>query len=64
MRAREADIGGHLPALAFTARTRTEDRAQALAAGFDGYLAKPSDPDELLSFVAQLAGGNGGISAY
>jgi len=55
VRAREADLGGHLPALAFMARTRTEDRAQALAAGFDGYLAKPSDPDELLSFVAQLA---------
>jgi signal transduction histidine kinase/ActR/RegA family two-component response regulator len=55
IRLREATRGGRVAALAFTARAAAEDRTRALAAGFDGYLAKPADPDALLALVAHLA---------
>ncbi len=38
-----------LPALALSAYARSEDRQRALEAGFDGYLAKPVAPVELLA---------------
>ena len=44
-----------IPALAVTAYARAEDRAKARAAGFDDYLAKPVDPDDLVRSVAALA---------
>ena len=56
LRVREAAHGGHVPALAFTALARAEDRSRALAAGFDGYVAKPVDPAELVDAVAAAAG--------
>jgi CheY-like chemotaxis protein len=34
---------------------RSEDRAQALAAGFDDHLAKPVDPERLLQLVSAQA---------
>jgi len=43
-----------IPAIALTAYARPEDRAQALQAGFDGYLAKPVDPLSLTSLVDAL----------
>ena len=49
--------GGHTPALALSARTRPEDRAQALTAGFQMYVVKPAEPAELLVVVARLAAG-------
>jgi signal transduction histidine kinase/ActR/RegA family two-component response regulator len=51
----EAARGGHVPALAFTARAAADDRIRALSAGYDRYLAKPADPDKLLALVADLA---------
>ena len=45
-----------IPALALTAYARGEDRRRALAAGFQTYLAKPADPDELVRVVLELAG--------
>jgi PAS domain S-box-containing protein len=51
----------HTPALALTAHARPEDRAKAIAAGFEAHLAKPVDPDQLISTVAALChAGNGG----
>ena len=47
---------GDLPAIALTAFARAEDRAAALAAGFQAHLAKPVEPEELVSLVARLAG--------
>jgi CheY-like chemotaxis protein len=44
-----------LPALALTAYARAEDRAKAIAAGFDDHAAKPVDPDDLVRRVAALA---------
>jgi PAS domain S-box-containing protein len=49
-----ADAGGKLPAAAFTAYARAEDRSQALAAGYDAHLSKPISPQELASVVASL----------
>ncbi len=48
--------GGNIPALALSAYTRDEDRTRALAAGFHLHLAKPVDPNELVSALARLAG--------
>jgi PAS domain S-box-containing protein len=43
------------PIIALTAFGRPEDRQHALAAGFDAYLKKPIDPEELTSTVLRLA---------
>ena len=43
-----------LPAIALTAFSRVQDRADALAAGFQVHLAKPVKSEALLSAVAQL----------
>jgi PAS domain S-box-containing protein len=45
-----------LPAIALTAFARMEDRAEALAAGFQDHLVKPLDPQTLISRVAILRG--------
>ncbi len=52
----EAERGGYIPAVALTAYARESDRISALEAGFQVHLAKPYDPDELVSVVAKLAG--------
>ena len=55
-RIRALDIaeGGSTPAAALTAYARPEDRAQALAAGYQLHIAKPADPAELAARVAGL----------
>ena len=45
-----------LPTIAVTAHARAEDRARALAAGFQMYVSKPVQPDRLVSAVAAAAG--------
>jgi PAS domain S-box-containing protein len=44
------------PIIALTAFGRPEDRQNALMAGFDDYLKKPVDPEELASTVLRLSG--------
>jgi CheY-like chemotaxis protein/anti-sigma regulatory factor (Ser/Thr protein kinase) len=46
--------GSRLPVVAVTAYGSTDDRVHALAAGFDAYLAKPVDAEELLAVVQRL----------
>ena len=53
IREREAQ-GERMPAIALTAYARHEDRAVALAAGFDEHLAKPRDACELVAVIARL----------
>jgi protein-histidine pros-kinase len=45
-----------LPAIAVTAHARPEDRDAARAAGFDAYVSKPIDREELLSLAVKLLG--------
>jgi CheY-like chemotaxis protein len=47
--------GGDVPAAALTAYAKIEDRVSILAAGFQMYLSKPADPNELIAVVASLA---------
>jgi PAS domain S-box-containing protein len=54
VRALEAQHGRSLAALAVTAYASAEDRRQALAAGFQGHLAKPIDPVELTDRISAL----------
>jgi PAS domain S-box-containing protein len=49
------DVGGSVPAAALTTYSRTEDRVNALRAGFQMYMAKPVQPAELLAVVSALA---------
>ena len=51
----EAEQGGFLPALALTGYVFPEDYIQAINAGFQMYISKPFDPDELVTTVVELA---------
>ena len=49
------DTSSTTPVIALTAFGRPEDRQHAIAAGFDAYLKKPVDPQELSLTVRRLA---------
>jgi len=49
-----AERGGDTPAAALTAYARPDDRYRALRAGFQVFIAKPIDPETLVSTVASL----------
>lgn len=55
IRRRTAAAGGTIPAVALTAYAKIEDRVTILSAGFQMYLAKPADPNELIAVVSSLA---------
>ncbi|MFL6227581.1 MAG: PAS domain S-box protein [Pyrinomonadaceae bacterium] len=55
VRARGAQHGTAIPAVALTAYAGTQDRRRALLAGFHTHLAKPVEPDELLAVVSSLS---------
>ena len=46
--------GGDTPAIALTAFARVEDRVRALSAGFDMFVPKPVEPDELVAVISGL----------
>jgi CheY-like chemotaxis protein len=54
LRARPAQHGGTVPLIALSAYTRAEDRAAALTAGFDAFVAKPATPGDLLAAIGEL----------
>lgn len=54
VRALAPEDGGATPAVALTAYVRVEERLHVLGAGFQLYVPKPIDPDELLAVVARL----------
>jgi PAS domain S-box-containing protein len=56
VRALEAEQGGRIPAIALTAYSRTKDRVQALAAGFQLHVPKPVNVAELAHAIASIVG--------
>ncbi|MEG3899301.1 MULTISPECIES: PAS domain S-box protein [unclassified Microcoleus] len=48
-------VDREIPAVAFTARSRVEERVRALRQGFQIHVSKPIDPAELVAVVATLA---------
>ncbi|BDA68563.1 hypothetical protein RIVM261_020000 [Rivularia sp. IAM M-261] len=59
LRQLEAQRGGWMPAVALTAYAKSEDRRQALLAGFQMHLPKPVEPEELATVIASLTGRTG-----
>jgi two-component system sensor histidine kinase/response regulator len=53
IRASEAASGKHLRIVAMTAHAMKSDRERCLAAGMDGYLSKPFEPQTLFTAVEQ-----------
>jgi len=53
---RETKTGKDLPAVALTAFARTEDRFQALSAGYNTHVPKPVEPAELALVISRLVG--------
>ena len=51
IREREQATRRHLPIVAMTAHAMEGDEARCLAAGMDGYLSKPIQPDELFEII-------------
>jgi CheY-like chemotaxis protein len=47
--------GDRVPAAALTGRARHEDCVRAFAAGFQAYIPKPADADQLIAAVSHLA---------
>lgn len=57
LRSLPADQGGRIPALALTAMPPTPAAVEEwLAAGFQRHMAKPFDPEPLVSAVAEISG--------
>jgi PAS domain S-box-containing protein len=54
VREMEKGTGKHIPILALTAHAVTGDRERCLAAGMDGYVAKPIRPEELFEQIEAL----------
>jgi PAS domain S-box-containing protein len=59
LRARPCEKGGRLPALALSAFAREEDRRLALASGYQGHIAKPVDPLDLVKAIHAVTGDAG-----
>lgn len=57
IRSAEAEDGRHTPIVALTGRVSEEERAEALAAGADMWVAKPFDATRLHEVVEQVGGG-------
>ena len=55
----EQGTGRHLPIVALTARSRSEDRDKCLAAGMDEFLTKPFRADDLWAVIDRLMGSRG-----
>jgi signal transduction histidine kinase/ActR/RegA family two-component response regulator len=63
LRAIERVSGRETPAVALTAYVRVQDRARAVAAGFNVFVEKPVDPEELIAVLVGITESRAGRSA-
>lgn len=56
VRLKDADDTAAIPIIALTAHALEEDRAKAMRAGCDGYLAKPVEPRRVVQEVEKFIG--------
>jgi PAS domain S-box-containing protein len=63
IRRKEKDHGGHVPILALTAHAFKGDQERCLAAGMDGYVAKPIKSAELLAALSSVGVSVSGTAA-
>jgi CheY-like chemotaxis protein len=56
VRALDPEQGGRIPAIAVTAYSRTEDRVQAMTAGFQMHISKPVNASELAHAITSIIG--------
>jgi CheY-like chemotaxis protein len=54
VRARPADRGGRIPAIAWTGYAMSDDRLRTLRAGYQIHVTKPASPQELVSAIVSL----------
>jgi CheY-like chemotaxis protein len=54
VRSLKAEKAGNVPAIALSAYADSEDRMRALEAGFQTHVAKPVDPDNLVTAVVNI----------
>jgi PAS domain S-box-containing protein len=60
IRMKEQSTGGrHMPIIAMTAHAMKGDRERCLAAGMDGYVAKPLQPKQLFNVVESIVSASG-----
>jgi CheY-like chemotaxis protein len=57
IRAKEQTTGGHVPVIAMTAHAMKGDREHCLAAGMDGYVAKPIQAQQLFDAIEGIESG-------
>ncbi|MBF0524318.1 MAG: PAS domain S-box protein [Deltaproteobacteria bacterium] len=55
IREKESLTGGHIPIIAMTALAMKGDQERCLEAGMDGYLTKPINPDDVITYIESLA---------
>jgi DNA-binding response OmpR family regulator len=63
LRALPEERAARIPAIAVSAFAGSSDRARGLAAGFDQYMAKPVDFDELCATIRAIAARNAKATA-
>jgi PAS domain S-box-containing protein len=61
IRERERSTGRHTPIIALTAHAMKGDREVCLAAGMDGYIAKPIRQQDMLAVLRQVLTGDTGL---
>ena len=61
IRDRERSLGRHTPIVAMTAHAMKGDRERCLAAGMDGYIAKPIRQKEVVAVLRQSLAGETGL---
>ena len=63
IREREQTTGAHLPVVASTARSRSEERTRCLAAGMDHFLGKPIDSEALWRILDSIGEASCSVAA-